>query len=144
MEIIETIMRRDMLAVFALCGVCACGGAERVQGRSGKAPSTVPLYPTAFASLREDILASRATFDGAIVTDLRETARCEAVIVTARGATSFRWADMGNLASRLNGVQTTFSIPAGGRPHTLSARTSQRTDGIDMSLSLLDHDCGGV
>ena len=66
------------------------------------------------------------------------------MIVTTLGATPFKWAEMGNLASRLKGDQTTFNIPAGGRPHVLSARTGRRTDGMDMSLSLLDHDCGGV
>ena len=137
-------MRLAPLAALAICGVCACGGAEKAQGRAGAGSSAVPLDPTAFASLREDMLASHATFDGAPVTDLREISRCVGSIVTTRGATFFKWADMGNHASRLNGAQTTFDIPADGRPHTLSARTGQRTDGMDMSLSLLDHDCGGV
>ena len=136
-------MRHSLLLALLLCGVCACG-AEKARGEAGGTRPVAPLDPTAFAALRRNMLAAHATFDGAPVTDLRETGRCDAVIITSRGATPFRWADMGNLASRLSGDQTTFNIPAGGRPHTLSARTGAVSDRIDMSLSLLDSDCGGV
>ncbi len=136
-------MRRSLFLALLLCGVCACG-AEKARGEAGGARPVAPLDSTAFAALRRNILAARATFDGSPVTDLRETGRCDAVIVTRRDATPFRWADMGNLASRLAGDQTTFNIPAGGRSHTLSAHTGVLTDRIDMSLSLLDSDCGGV
>ena len=136
-------MRRSLLLALILCGVCACG-AEKARGEADGAHVVAPLDPTAFAALRRNMLAAHATFDGAPVIDLRETRRCDAVIVTRLGSTPFRWADMGNLASRLAGNQTTFNIPAGGRPHTLSARTGTLSDRIDMSLNLLDSDCGGV
>ena len=68
-------MNRSLLLAFLLCGVCACEGVAKARGEAQGPPPAAPLDPTAFASLREDMLAgySHATFDGAPVTDLRET-----------------------------------------------------------------------
>lgn len=127
---------RYFLILPALAAALASGA-----GAQGAPPSSLR---TATTELGRSLVAAHATLDGAPITGLRQTGRCEAVITTARGGTPVRWRDLGNFAPRLMSGRTIIGLPAGGRTHVISARTGKDATGINMGLGLLDEECGGV
>lgn len=53
---------------------------------------------TFLVTLRDRLIAVGAKLDGAPVTGLRTAGTCAATMTTGQGTTTFRWADIGDLA----------------------------------------------
>lgn len=138
-------MMRSALILPLLLGSSACGS-SRATGTPQSHGSQLKLDTT---PLRNNLLANRATFDGMPVTDLRQTGRCEAVIVTAQASTPVKWKDMDALITRTEEGRTTYKVASEGREHLLSVRETAAAESdtatrIGASLSVFDEACGGV
>ena len=136
-------MRAALLLSSILFGVCACE-APKAHSAPKTSQAGAPKVTDWSTVLRHNVIAAGSTFDGAAVTDVRETAACAGIIVTAKGSTTIRWHDLGNLAPTRQRGRINFDIPAGGRTHVLSARDGPVGTRIDMGLGLLDDQCGGA
>ena len=139
-------MHRAFL-LAALLATGACGSSEAMRAPPPKQSSLT----VATTALRDNLLSAHATFDGALITDVRPTGRCDAVILTAAGSSPVKWKNLGDLIGHTKGDQMIFDIPAGVKTHILSFPSGETAAGfsdtatrIRMGLGLLDRECGGV
>ena len=134
---------RPVLVLALLLGVCACE-AQKAQSAPQSPGGSPPRTMDWATVLRRNMLAAGSTFDGALVTGLRQTGACTGVITTAQGSTAVRWRDLGNLAPTTERGRINFDIPADGRTHVLSAQDGAVGTRINMGLGLLDEQCSGA
>jgi hypothetical protein len=133
-----TTMKNTLTVVAAL----AIGGCAASPAASTPQPRAT-IISNATLALGRNLVAIHATLDGAPVTGLRQTARCEAVIATARGPVAIRWKDLDGI-SHLDHGRVVYGVTAGGRRHVLLVRDGPAGDDIGAGLTLLHDECGGA
>ena len=142
--------RRAACVLVLGCLAAGCGGPARshppkaAQQPMAGASAPLPEEVRETARLRALLVDGHATFDGAVITDLKPVGRCAASLITGRGATTVHWAEMGNSAPHTYGAKEAFNLPAGGQPHEVLTRAGETGTSVYTQLLGLDMDCGGV
>lgn len=135
----NTHMRKAVILV-AILGICGCSTSNAEQ--ASKQDRSVVANAT--RELGRSLVAAGATLDGAPVTTLRQTGRCEAIMTTAKGGTAVRWKDLGALVARIKDGRTIYDVPGGGHHHVLSVRNGKSATDVAAGLSLLDEECAAA
>lgn len=141
-----------------LAGACGSDATTAPSGRGTAGPRarrTASLPTTAtpvgkqdqatfLGTLRDRLIAVGAKLDGAPVTGLDAAGACAATMATAQGRTTFRWADIGDLAASETGSTMTLPLMAKGQPHALTMPAGNGADGINGAIGMLAMDCQSV
>lgn len=147
------MIRETCLVVLALalaaCGTGASGFSREAPANrdSGTAAAAAPTSATAqrdvafLRKIRGDLLAMHVMLDGAPITDLRPAGPCAGTVTTAREATTFRWALLGDMAPIDDKRQFSMPLVAAGRTHTLSMASGSGADHVVSEFGVLELRC---
>lgn len=94
-------------------------------------------------TVRTELVEAHSSFDGNPVIDLQFVSSCAATLLTSVGKTTFRWAELGDLAATDDGKNYDLPLMTGSQTHHLTLSSGHEADQINGSLGILEMQCQG-